>query len=213
MSQKVQRNFWPKVLGAGPGSSKYFTTILLSSLKDAETVVASSRILQEIKKISATDAELIELPKGGELYEFLNTIKSKERTYVLSTGDPMVSGLGKFFPESEIEPGISSIQKCASLIHKPINDSAIISSRYKNNYGKISHLIALGLNVYLLPEPELTVSEVVKKIASNVGYKLRLHICIDVSLDTERVYVGSVEDFMNLDDNGLKVIFVEPSPS
>lgn len=140
----------------------------------------------------------------------IKSVGDEEGTYLLSTGDPMIAGLGKFFSNSQIEPGISSIQRCASLIHEPLIDSVLLSTRYGKNYDKIKLALEIGLGVFILPEPNLNVGQTARKLMSYIGSTVEMSVCLDLTLESQRIYRGSIMDLMNIDDNGLKVIFIKP---
>ncbi|BCS91799.1 hypothetical protein L3N51_00320 [Metallosphaera sp. J1] len=198
-------------MGAGPGNPEYFTLKLINNLRDARKVIATKRLLIAVKPF--TNAELVELEEGHGFYTMIKNIESKEGTLILSTGDPMIAGIGKFFPDHEIEPGISSVQKCASLIHEELTNSTIISTRYGKNYEKIDPALRLGFRVFLLPEPALTVGEIIRKLSlylTNPG-NMNVAVCLNLSLANERVIRGKISELSASDENGLKVIFISPS--
>ncbi|ABP96242.1 MULTISPECIES: cobalt-precorrin-7 (C(5))-methyltransferase [Metallosphaera] len=209
--QPGQRNSWPKIIGAGPGSPDYFTLKLVNNLRDARKIIATRRVLSAVRPF--THAELIELEEGSKFYSMIKNVEAEKGTLILSTGDPMIAGIGKFFPHNEIEPGISSIQKCASLIHREITNSAIISIRYGYNYEKVDAVLRLGLSVFLLPEPGLTVGDSLRKLLLYITRpeKMEVSVCLNLSLENERVINGKMLELTDLNDNGLKVIFISPS--
>ncbi|MEM4075511.1 MAG: cobalt-precorrin-7 (C(5))-methyltransferase [Metallosphaera sp.] len=205
---KKRENSWPRIIGAGPGSPQYFTLNLINSLARANKVFAAERILNVIRPY--TKAELIKLEEDKQFYSMIKNIREEEGTYVLSTGDPMIAGLGPFFVNSLIEPGISSVQKCASLIHEPLTNSVILSTRYGKNYEKIKPVLELGLRVYLLPEPQLNIATIMRKLATLIKPTSNVAICMNLTLHDQRTYSGTINEFTELKDNGLKIIFIRP---
>jgi len=207
---KIAKNSYIKILGAGPGNTDYFTLKLIKEVKSADIVVGDKRILESIKFI--TDAQLIYLKSDKNFYNNINNIKNLSgNVVVLSTGDPMISGLGKFFDDSEISPGISSVQLCASLIHKPLNESAIISVRYGSNYDKILAALNAGFRVFVLPDPYLNSKENFRKIVLlGLDPNKNAAICNNLGLPNEVIVKGKISELMQYDMNGLNIIFIEP---
>jgi len=207
---KTAKNSYIKILGAGPGNIDYFTFKLIKEVKSADIIVGDKRILELIKFI--TDAQLIYLRSDKNFYNDIENIKNLSgNVVVLSTGDPMIAGLGKFFDNSEINPGISSVQLCASILHKPLNESAIISVRYGNNYDKILAAINSGFRVFILPNPYLDLKENIRKILLlGLDPNKNAAICNNLGLPNEVIVKGKIGELMQHDINGLNIIFIEP---
>jgi len=208
--QKIARNSYIKVIGAGPGSIDYFTLKLIKEVKSADFIVGDRRILELIKFI--TDSQLIYLKSDKNLYNMIDNVKDLSgNIVVLSTGDPMLAGLGKFFNNSEVYPGISSIQLCASILHKSLNESAIVSVRYGSNYDKIVAALNAGFRVFILPNPYLDLKENFKKIIlSGVGPDKNGAVCNNLGLTNEKILKGRISELMQYDVSGLSIIFIEP---
>lgn len=94
-----------------------------------------------------------------------------------------------------------------------MTNSTIISTRYGKNYEKIDPALRLGFRVFLLPEPALTVGEIIRKLSlylTNPG-NMNVAVCLNLSLANERVIRGKISELSASDENGLKVIFISPS--
>ncbi|MCI2415088.1 MAG: SAM-dependent methyltransferase [Candidatus Aramenus sp.] len=209
-TRKEAKSTYVKVLGAGPGHYSYFTLKLIEEVKVADYVIGDRRILENLRAL--TDAELIYLRSDSEFYRQIEEANKLEGTKVfLSTGDPMLAGLGKVIKTPYVEPGVSSVQLCASRLGEKLDDSAIISLRYENNADKVSKALGLGLGAYVLPNPYHSVGENVRNlIAHGVRPDAEVGVCVDLSLPTEKVIRGTASELTSLDLKGLAVIFVKP---
>ncbi len=188
----------------------YFTLKLIEEVKVADYVIGDKRILDELRAL--TDAELIYLRSDSEFYSQLEEVKKLEGVKVfVSTGDPMLSGLGKVLKTSYVEPGISSVQLCASRLSEKLDDSAIISLRYDNRADKVARALSLGLGVYVLPNPYLSLGENLRNlIVYGVKPEADVGICVNLSLPDEKVIRGKASDLMDSNLRGLMVIFIKP---
>lgn len=121
------------VLGVGPGSSDYLTTIAAKKLSEAEVVVASRRLLNEF-----THPGQQTYPITGDLQQAVTYIQEQSKNHrlvVLVSGD---SGLYSFTnyltthiaepAQLDIVPGISPVQLLFARIKKPWDGVTIISA-------------------------------------------------------------------------------------
>ncbi len=65
---------------------------------------------------------------SDEVYRKIKRESRKIDVAVLSTGDPMVAGLGRFFRGAKIIPGISSVQIALSRLGVDICDVVIVNA-------------------------------------------------------------------------------------
>lgn len=94
---------------------KDLTIEAMEALKSVKIVYASKRIAEEVRKL--TEAEVREIKSfSAEFYRSICEEAKKVDIAVVSTGDPMVSGLGTKFPcDVKIISGISSVQKALAI--------------------------------------------------------------------------------------------------
>ncbi len=65
---------------------------------------------------------------GEEIYREIERESEESDVVVLSTGDPMVAGLGKFFRDAEIVPGISSVQVALGRIKADLCEVSVLNA-------------------------------------------------------------------------------------
>ncbi len=171
-------------VGAGPG---LLTEEAISAIEKAGIIYGSKRAIELAKKhincavYEITDYTLSALPQDA---------------VVLSTGDPNMSGLGKFAKkEDEIIPGISSLQLALSRLHIDIDSLAIISAHSRDiNVTKYSMLLEIrnGKNVFLFPDSAFGVAEVIEILKSEC-LSGKISVCERLGYPDERISTGTTE--------------------
>ncbi len=171
-------------VGAGPG---LLTEEAVSAIKNAKVIYGSRRAIELARKYincpvyEITDYTLSALPQDA---------------VVLSTGDPNISGLGKFAKnEDEIIPGISSLQLALSRLHIDIDNLAIISAHSRGiNAAKYRMLLEIrnGKNVFLLPDSTFGVAEVIEILKSE-GLSGKISVCERLGYPDELISTGTAE--------------------
>ncbi len=171
-------------VGAGPG---LLTEEAISAIKSARTIFGSRRAIELAKEHircetqEITDYTLVSLP---------------DNAVVLSTGDPMLSGLGKFAKEGDkIIPGISSLQIACSRLCLDVGNLAVITAHSREIDGVKTRLIkelTEGKNIFLLPDPCFGINEISGFLRSR-GFKRKLSICERLAYPDERISTGTTE--------------------
>jgi cobalt-precorrin-7 (C5)-methyltransferase len=172
-------------VGCGPGM---MTEEAKRELAKARTVYGSRRSLELAQP---------HLRKGSEVilvddYAALNEVP--ENAVLLSTGDPMLAGLGH--RAKKAISGISSMQVAYARLGAPLENTVIMSAQGK--YQAIALRIAVeevvrGRNVFLLTDPTFSVSELAGKLASS-NPECRIAVCERLGYPDERVQVGTALD-------------------
>ena len=99
-------------VGCGPG---LLTTEAAKAIRAATLIVGSDRAIDLVRD---------DIPPGcivQEITDYRRLRTLPDETVLLSTGDPMISGLG-YLPGTVI-PGISSVQLGAARLHIPLTKS------------------------------------------------------------------------------------------
>ncbi len=171
-------------VGAGPG---LLTEKAISVIRDAELIYGSKRAIELAKEhIRCTAHEIIDYT--------LNSLP--QNAVVLSTGDPMLSGLGKFSKDvDEIIPGISSLQIACSRLRLDIENIAVITAHSRDidiAKDRLIRELKEGKNVFLLPDASFGAAEVAAFLKS--GRLLRcISICERLAYPDERISTGTTE--------------------
>ncbi len=171
-------------VGAGPG---LLTEEAISAIKSARTIFGSKRAIELAKEHircethEITDYTLVSLP---------------EDAVVLSTGDPMLSGLGKFAKEGDkIIPGISSLQIACSRLCLDVENLAVITAHSREIGCVKTRLIKEltgGKNIFLLPDSCFGINEVAGFLRCH-GFQRRISTFELLAYPDERISSGTTE--------------------
>ncbi|HEY9245961.1 MAG TPA: precorrin-6y C5,15-methyltransferase (decarboxylating) subunit CbiE, partial [Candidatus Methanoperedens sp.] len=120
-----------------------------------------------------------------------------QNAVVLSTGDPMLSGLGKFAKTAdEIIPGISSLQLACSRLGFELENLAVITAHSRDINAVKDRLaieLELGKNVFLLPGTAFGAAEVGAYLKSRQIFR-RISVCERLAYPDERIAAGTTEN-------------------
>ncbi|MGB8217742.1 MAG: cobalt-precorrin-7 (C(5))-methyltransferase [Candidatus Methanoperedens sp.] len=175
-----------KIVGVGAGPN-LLTQEAISAIEGAEIIYGSKRAIElagkhikcEVREIS--DYTLKSLP---------------ENAVVLSTGDPMLSGLGKFAKEGdEIIPGISSLQLACARLRLDI-EALVVISAHSRDIGNVKKQLVMelgaGKNVFLLPGSSFGAVEVADFMKSHQLAR-RISVCEKLGFPDERIETGTTD--------------------
>ncbi|KCZ73371.1 precorrin-6y C5,15-methyltransferase (decarboxylating), CbiE subunit [Candidatus Methanoperedens nitroreducens] len=175
-----------RIVGVGAGPN-LLTEEAISAIESANIIFGSKRAIElagehikcETREI--TDYRLSSLP---------------EDAVVLSTGDPMLSGLGKFAKkEDDVIPGISSLQLASSRLCLDMENLAVITAHSRDVDQVMERLIIelnSGKNIFLLPDPSFGVNEITDLLKSQ-GLFRKISICERLAYPDERISTGTTE--------------------
>lgn len=172
-------------VGVGPGM---LTEEGIEAIKKASVVYGSKRALELARKYIQSDANPIKDYKALQLLP--------ADAVVLSTGDPMFSGLGKYAGEKDrIIPGISSLQLACARTKVNITNLSAITAHGRDFEPAKAELIReleVGRNVFLLPDAKFGSIEVAE-VLRNLGIEAELYVCENLGYPEERIEKGSSE--------------------
>jgi cobalt-precorrin-7 (C5)-methyltransferase len=169
-------------VGCGPGM---MTEEAIKELSKARTIYGSKRSVELARTHIRKDAKIVQV----ENYAALEDVP--EKAVLLSTGDPMLAGLGH--RAERVIPGISSMQAAYARLGAPLENTVIMSAQGK--YREIALKNAVeevlrGRNAFLLVDPTFSVSELANKLAAS-SPECRIAVCERLGYPDERVQVGS----------------------
>lgn len=130
-------------------------------IEKSEIVYGSERALKLAEKWITGNVGVLR-KFNTEIYSRIEREAMEKDIAVLSTGDPMVAGLGKFFMNAEIEPGISSVQVALSKLKLDLCDVLVVNAHgRKFELGERSLLILAdkSFDLKALGEKEVVVLE------------------------------------------------------
>ena len=176
-----------KIVGVGAGPH-LLTGDAISAIENAKIIFGSKRAIELAKNHIRCDANVITDYSLDSL---------PENAVVLSTGDPMLSGLGKFAKDGdEIIPGISSMQLACAKLGIGIDNLAVItahSGEINSTKKRLIAELALGKNVFLLPGTDFGVEKIADFLKSE-SISRNISICERLGYQDERISTGTVEN-------------------
>lgn len=158
-------------------------------ISSAEVVYGSERALKLAEKWIRGEKVLLK-KFSREVYAEIEKEGEKRDVAVLSTGDPMVAGLGKFFRKAEIEPGISSVQLALSKLRIDLCEVLVVNAHGKRfEIGKRDLLILADKNFDLSVFGDKQIV-IIEDICS--GEKIKKGLTSDLKVESNNViiYVG-----------------------
>jgi cobalt-precorrin-7 (C5)-methyltransferase len=173
-------------VGVGPGM---LTEEGIKAIRKASVVYGAKRALELAQEYITCEAKTI------KDYKSLHLLPAD--AVVLSTGDPMFSGLGKFAGEKDtVIPGISSMQAACARTKVNLTNLCAITAHGRDFEPAKTELIRElknGRNIFLLPEEtfgSLEVAEVLKELE----LEAEIYICENLGYPEERIVKGTPEN-------------------
>ncbi|MDD1663781.1 MAG: cobalt-precorrin-7 (C(5))-methyltransferase [Methanomicrobiales archaeon] len=167
-------------VGCGPGM---LTGEAILALKGARRVYGSRR---------AIDIAQEALPRSCEIHEIrdYSSLDLPDDAVLLSTGDPMLAGLGD--RGGEVIPGISSLQLAFARLRLPLVRVAVVDGHSRDPAQAIAETVEdvrRGKIVFLLPDPSFPVKDLSSAL-KNAGISCTIALCEDMGYPEERITRG-----------------------
>lgn len=175
-----------KIVGVGAGPD-LLTLEAISAIESAEVIFGSKRAIELVKDHIKCKVYVIS--------DY--TLRSiPENAVVLATGDPMLSGLGKFAGENDqVIPGISSLHLACARLRISIEGLAVISAHSRDiEQVKQKIIIELenGNNIFLLPDRSFGTKELAYFLRSR-EISRSISICEKLGYPDEHIETGTTE--------------------
>jgi cobalt-precorrin-7 (C5)-methyltransferase len=125
--------------------------------------------------------------------DFKGLDKLPQEAVVLSTGDPMLAGLG--YLKGEVIPGISSLQVAAARLHIPLARIVpVVAHGTGHEQGMNDTVDELRRRqiVFLLTDPKFNTGELYRRLLA-LGIPLKVAVCENLGYPEERIEVGAAE--------------------
>lgn len=169
-------------VGCGPGM---LTVDAVSRLSKASKVYGSERAIEMVKRY---------LPAGCEV----SVIKDYSRldglpkdAILLSTGDPMLAGLGHL--GEEVVPGISSMQCAFSRLRLPLTRAAVVNAHGKDQDAARKEMleeVVRGRIPFVLTEPDFDLEALAREMADS-GIDCTIIVLENLGYDDEAISFGN----------------------
>jgi cobalt-precorrin-7 (C5)-methyltransferase len=174
-----------KIIGVGCGPG-LLTDQAIKELKKARFAYGSER---------AIDLARIHLPQNCTIksiddYKKLHTLP--DDAIILSTGDPMLAGLG--YLKGEVIPGISSLQIAIARLHIPLSRISVVVAHGRGHEKGMRDTvdeIRRGKIVFLLADPKFNVTELYSRL-SVLPQPLQIALCENLAYPEEKIVVGDL---------------------
>src|SRR5690606_16429826 len=114
-----------------------------------------------------------------------------DHAVILSTGDPMLAGLG-YLP-GEVIPGISSVQVAASRLHVPLARALVVAAHGRDHGQAIAEASAAllqGRIAVIIADPAFSVTDLARVLSPGT----RIAICEDLGYPEERIAIGTAAE-------------------
>ncbi|MEN6396244.1 MAG: cobalt-precorrin-7 (C(5))-methyltransferase [Methanoregula sp.] len=176
-----------KIVGVGCGPD-LLTEQAAIAIKSAKSIYGSSRAIELVQKI---------IPKScieRSISDYRNQSQLPENAVILSTGDPMLAGLG-YLP-GDIVPGISSLQVAAARLHLPLSRVAVIVAHGRGHEKAMQETVEELRRekiVFLIADPKFDVLELYRRLGLvGLSAPVRIAVCENLAYPDERIVTGDL---------------------
>ena len=157
----------------------------IDAIKNAKHVYGSTRALALAKEHIRGDSIVL------ESYD----LRVEDDACILSTGDPMLSGLGRKAPQdAEIIPGISSSQLACARLKVDATDIVAITTHGKESTKAkkmLQEAALLNRDLFVLADPNFDLVDICA-YWSSLGYDGEVVVLEDLGYKTEKVSHGRI---------------------
>ncbi len=174
-----------KIIGVGCGPG-LLTEQAIQELKRAHSVYGSDRAIGLARAYLPKDCTARSIDDYKKLMEL------PEHAVLLSTGDPMLAGLG--YLNGTVIPGISSLQIAASRLHLPLSRVTVVVAHGRGHEQGMQDTVdevKRGRIVFLLADPKFRVSDLYCRLAE-LSLPLQAAVCENLAYPEERIVVGDI---------------------
>jgi cobalt-precorrin-7 (C5)-methyltransferase len=172
-------------VGCGPGM---LTEQAAVAIRSARFIYGSSRAIEMVQKL---------IPKNctvRSISDYRNLSQLPETAVVLSTGDPMLAGLG-YLP-GEVVPGISSLQVAAARLHIPLSKIAVIVAHGRGHEKAMQETLEELRRekiVFLIADPKFDVLELYRRLAAmGLSVPVKIAVCENLGYPEEKIVVDDL---------------------
>lgn len=169
--------------GCGPGM---LTEEAIIAVKKATLIYGSKRAIDICRKYISTSCRVHEITDYKALHEL------PDDALVLSTGDPMLAGLG--YLKGTIIPGISSMQYSFAKLKIPLTRAVVVNAHGKNHESavlKTLEEIKRGYIVFLIADPEFDFLNLCSFL-STYDSEIKISVCENMGYKDEKITTSSV---------------------
>ena len=174
-----------KIIGVGCGPGM-LTEQAIREISRAKTIFGSHRSIELARSHIPFDCVV------KTIDDFKNLKNLPTDAVILSTGDPMLAGLG--YLSGDVIPGISSLQVAAARLHIPISRVSVVVAHGKGHEKGIEDTIEeirRGKIVFFLADPKFSVQELYTRLTL-LSLPLKIALCENLGYPEERIQIRDI---------------------
>ncbi|MCK5109753.1 MAG: cobalt-precorrin-7 (C(5))-methyltransferase, partial [Methanosarcinales archaeon] len=177
-----------KIVGVGAGKN-LLTSEAIDAIENASVIYGSKRAIELVS----------DHIKGvcREIKDYSGISELPDDVVVLSTGDPMISGLGRFAkPGDVVIPGISSLQVACARLGIEQTEIAAVTAHARDidrAMQMILRELKLGKTVFVLPDARFDLHEISEFLLDH-GFPIPIAVCEQLAYPDERIVVGTTRN-------------------
>ena len=171
-------------VGCGPGM---LTEQAIREISRASLIYGSDRAIDLAESYIPADCEV------KTIDDFKHLKKLPDNAVILSTGDPMLAGLG--YLSGEVIPGISSFQLATARLKIPISRVSVIVAHGKGHEKGMQDTVRDvndGKIVFLLTDPKFNVQDLYTRLGA-LPMPLKIALCENLGYPHERILIGDLQ--------------------
>jgi cobalt-precorrin-7 (C5)-methyltransferase len=171
-------------VGCGPGM---LTEQAIREISRATTIFGSHRAI-ELAQLHISFGCVVKT-----IDDFKNLKKLPQDAVVLSTGDPMLAGLG--YLTGEVIPGISSLQVAAARLHIPVSRVSVVVAHGRGHEKGMQDAVEevkQGKIVFLLADPKFNIQELYARLTS-LSLPMKVALCENLGYPEERILIQDIQ--------------------
>ncbi len=175
-----------KIIGVGCGPG-LLTEEAIRELNAARNVYGSERAIELARSYLPASCRI------ESIDDFKSLSRLPQDSVVLSTGDPMLAGLG-YLP-GEVVPGISSLQLATARLHLPWARLSVVVAHgrgHEKGMNDTEEEVRRGKIVFLLADPKFDVNELYARLQL-LAIPLKVAVCENLGYPGEKITVGSID--------------------
>jgi cobalt-precorrin-7 (C5)-methyltransferase len=174
-----------KIIGVGCGPG-LLTEQAIKELKAARSAYGSERAIELAKPYLRSTCRV----KSIDDFKSLNRLP--QDSIILSTGDPMLAGLG--YLTGEVIPGISSLQLATARLHIPLSRVSVVVAHGRGHEKGMTDTVEelkRGKIVFLLADPKFDVNELYARL-QRLSLPMQIAVCENLGYPEEKIAVAPV---------------------
>ncbi len=172
-------------VGCGPGM---LTLDAIEEVRRARRLYGSGRALELVREFVTEGCDIVSIKDYSRLREL------PEDAVLLSTGDPMLAGLGHL--GTTVVPGISSMQVAFSRLRLPLAQAVVVDAHGKDEGAASQEVLDelfRGRIPFVLTQPGFDVKALAGMMLER-GLEVKIVVCERLGYEDERIVVGDAHD-------------------